>query len=66
MVYGENGRFLSYVDIFLRMVSYRAKLFSGQEKKTVYILYKYLLTQYNNEIFKNPLIDCMHFIFDNC
>lgn len=66
MVYGETGRFPLSVNIYTRMVSYWAKLFTGPENKIVHILYKYLLNQYNNDFSKNPWIDCIHSIFDNC
>ena len=55
MVYDETGRFPLYVIIYTRMVSCWAKLFTGQENKMVYTLYKYLLSQYNNENFKEPM-----------
>ena len=66
MVYGETGRFPLYVIIYSRMVSYWAKLFTGPENKIVYTLYKYLLSQYNNENFKNPWIECIHNILNAC
>lgn len=43
MVYGEIGRFLLFVNIYIRMVLYWVKLFIGLENKIVYIFYKYLL-----------------------
>ena len=63
MVYGETGRFPLSVNIYTRMVSYWAKLFTGPENKIVHILYKYLLSQCNNDFSKNPWIDCIHFFF---
>lgn len=66
MVYGETGRFPLSVNIYTRMVSYWAKLFTGPENKIVHILYKYLLNQYNNDFSKNPWIDCIHSIFNKC
>lgn len=62
MVYGETGRFPLSVNIYTRMVSYWAKLFTGPENKIVHILYKYLLNQCNNDFSKNPWIDCIHSI----
>ena len=57
MVYGETGWLPLYVIhvIYTRMVSYWEKLFTGPENKIVYTLYKYLLSQYNNEIFQEPM-----------
>lgn len=66
IVYGENKRFPFSFNIYFRMVSYLAKLFSDSENKSVHIFYKHLLALYNYEFFKNPLIDGMHSIFDNC
>mgnify|MGYP003686783647 FL=1 len=48
------------------MVSYWAKLFTGPENKIVYTLYRYLLSQYNNENFKNPWIECIRNILNAC
>lgn len=59
MVCGETGRSPLSVNIYTRIKPYWKKLFSGPEIKIVHILYKYFLTQYNNDIFKNPLNDCM-------
>ena len=55
MIYGETARFPLFVIIYTRMVSCWAKLFTGQENKMVYTLYKYLLSPYNNENFKEPM-----------
>ena len=65
MVYSETGRFPLYVIIYSRMLPYWAKLFTGPEKN-VYTLYKYLLSQYNNENFKNPWIECVHNTLNAC
>ena len=65
MVYGDTGQFPLYVIIYIRMVSYLAKLFTGPAKN-VYTLYKYLLSQCNNENFKNPWIECVYNILNAC
>lgn len=63
MFFLETGRFPLSVIIHSGIVTYWAKLLSGPENKIIHILNKYLLTQYDIDIFKNPLIDCMHSIF---
>lgn len=63
MVFLETGRFPLSVIIYSGIVTYWAKLLSGPENKIIHILNKYLLTQYDIDIFKNPLIDCMYSIF---
>lgn len=65
MVIKETKRFPLSVYIYSRMVSNWAKFISAQKNKIVHILYKELVTKYNNEFLKNPWIDCMHSIFYN-
>lgn len=66
MVIKETERFPLSFYTYSSMVFIWAKLFSGTEKyKIVHILYKYLVTQYNNyNFFKKSWIDCMHSIFE--
>jgi hypothetical protein len=66
MVYGEHGRFPLYVYVYTRMISYWAKLTSGNENKIVHILYKYPYTQYGNGEFKNPWLAFINKILDTC
>ena len=58
MIYGETARFPLFVIIYTRMVSYWAKLFTGPENKSVYTLYKYLLSQYKIQCVLNILNAC--------
>jgi hypothetical protein len=60
MVYGETGRFPLYIYVYTRMISYWAKLTSGNENKIVHILYKYSYTQYRNGEFKIQLSTVEH------
>ena len=48
MVYGEPGRFPLSVTIYTRMITYWAKMFQGQENKTVFTVYRYLFSRYMN------------------
>ena len=66
MVYGETGRFPLYVYVYTRMISYWAKLTSGNENKIVHILYKNTYTQYRNGEFKNPWLAFINRILDRC
>ena len=66
MVYGETGHFPLYFYVYTRMISYWAKLTSGNENKIVHILYKYTYTQYRNGEFKNPWLAFINRILDRC
>ena len=52
----ETGCFPLYISIYCRMISYSAKLFSGQENKIVYTMYKYLFKQYSADSLNNPCL----------
>jgi hypothetical protein len=64
MVYGETGRFPLYISIYCRMITYLAKLFSCQENKIVYVLYKHLHKLHCDGILSNPWLDCIQKILN--
>jgi hypothetical protein len=64
MVYGEAGRFPLYISIYCRMITYWAKLFSCQENKIVYVLYKHFHKLHCDGILSNPWLDCIRDIFN--
>ena len=64
MVYGETGRFPLYISVYCRMITYWAKLFSCQENKIVYVLYKHLHKLHCDGILSNPWLDCIQKILN--
>lgn len=62
----EKPEGLHCLSIFILEWFQSGRNFSRPRKiKIVHILYKELVTKYNNEFLKNPWIDCMHSIFYN-
>lgn len=43
---GDIGRYLMYVNVYSRMISYRTTMIRGQDNKIVFTMYIYLSNRY--------------------
>lgn len=66
MVYGELGRFPVDITIKVQMVSYWAKLITGDESKLSVMLYQKLLDLYRRNIFKSKWLTSIQNTLNIC